>query len=242
VSRRHYRRVVLKLSGEVLGWSSEGALEAGVIRGLLRQIKEVVDLGTEIGIVVGGGNVLRGSQAARQGLGRISADYIGMLATVINGLAIRDIGASLDMDIRVMSAFPCGNFVEPYVRERAREHLENGRVVVFVGGTGNPLLTTDTVAALRAAEIGAEALLKGTKVDGVYTADPVHDREARKFESITFADAIKRGLGFMDSSALWISSQTNIPVIVFGILEEDGLKRAACGEKIGTVVQGGTDD
>lgn len=242
MSRRQYRRVVLKLSGEVLGGSSGSALKADVIRGLLRQIKEITDLGTEIGIVVGGGNVLRGSEAVGQGMGRVSADYIGMLGTVINGLAIRDFGASLGMDIRVMSAFPCGNFVEIYVRDKAREHLEKGRPVVFVGGTGNPLLTTDTVAALRAAEIDAEVVLKGTKVDGVYTADPVKDREARKFESITFTDAIKRGLGFMDSSALWISSQTNIPVIVFDILQKDGLKKAACGEKIGTVVQGGTDD
>jgi uridylate kinase len=242
VSRRHYRRVVLKLSGEVLGGSSETALEADVIRGLLGQIKEVIDLGTEIGIVVGGGNVLRGSQAAGRGLGRVSADYIGMLGTVINGLAIRDIGASHNLDVRVMSAFPCGNFVEPYARDKAREHLDKGRVVVFVGGTGNPLLTTDTAAALRAAEIGAEALLKGTKVDGVYTADPVRDSKARKFERITFRDAIERELGFMDRSALWICSQANIPVIVFDILEKDGLKRVVLGEKIGTVVEGGSDD
>ncbi|MFH1313211.1 MAG: UMP kinase [Candidatus Eisenbacteria bacterium] len=242
MSNRHYRRVVLKLSGEVLGGSSETALEAGLIKGLLGQIKEVVEQGTEIGIVVGGGNVLRGGQAARHGLGRISADHIGMLGTVINGVALRDIGAGENLDIRVMSPFPCANFVEPYTRERAREHLAKGRVAVFVGGTGNPLLTTDTAAAVRAAEIDAEALLKGTKVDGVYTADPVKDPKAEKFERITFRDAMKRELGFMDSSALWICSQTNIPVIVFNILEKDGLKKAARGEKIGTVVEEGPHD
>ncbi len=242
MSNRHYRRVVLKLSGEVLGGSSETALEAGLIRELLGQIKEVVDQGTEMGIVVGGGNVLRGSQAARHGLGRISADHIGMLGTVINGLALRDIGAGENLDIRVMCPFPCANFVEPYTREKAREHLGKGRVVVFVGGTGNPLLTTDTAAALRAAELDAEAVLKGTKVDGVYTADPVHDSKAEKFQRITFKEAMKKELGFMDSSALWICSRTNIPVIVFNILEKNGLKRVALGEKIGTVVEGGPHD
>jgi uridylate kinase len=225
-----------------LGGTSDTALEPGVIRGLLGQIKEVVAQGTEMGIVVGGGNVLRGGQTERHGLGRISADHIGMLGTVINGIALRDLGAAENIDIRVMCPFPCGNFVEPYSSDKAREHLEKGRTVVFVGGTGNPLLTTDTAAAVRAAEIGAEALLKGTKVDGVYDADPVHDSRAEKFERITFRDAMKRELGFMDSSALWICNQTGIPVIVFSILEKNGLKRAALGEEIGTVVEGGPHD
>ncbi len=236
MSRPRYARMVLKLSGEVLGGVSGKGLDAEVIRSVLAQVKEVTDLGTEIGIVIGGGNVLRGGQAAGSGLGRVTADYIGMLGTIINGLALRDLGAAVGLRISVMSSLPGSGFVESYAVESAISHLQEGQVVVFAGGTGNPFLTTDTAAALRAAEIGADVLVKATKVDGVYTADPVVDKNASKFDKISFAEAMKQQLGFMDGSALWICSQAGIPIVVFNIHEDNGLKRVALGEHIGTVV------
>ena len=237
-----YERVVLKVSGEVLGGSSGKTLDVDFIRDLLRQIKQVVDLGIELGIVVGGGNVLRGSEAVGTGLGRVSADYIGMLGTLINGIALRDIAVGLGLDLRVMSCLAGSSFIEPYVVEEALACLKENRAVVFVGGTGNPFLTTDTAAALRAAEIGADALLKATKVDGVYSADPAVDAGARRFDRITFQEAMQMELGFMDRSALCICSQTDIPIVVFNIHEEDSLKRAVLGESIGTVVEGVSHD
>jgi uridylate kinase len=228
--------MVLKLSGEVLGGASGKGLDADTVRSILDQIKEVADLGTEIGIVIGGGNVLRGGQAADSGLGRVTADYIGMLGTIINGLALRDLGNAQGLRISVMSSLPGSGFVESYGVESAITHLKEGRIVVFAGGTGNPFLTTDTAAALRAAEIGADVLVKATKVDGVYSADPMVDENAKRFDRISFADAMKQELGFMDGSALWICSQVNIPIVVFNIREENGLKRVALGEQIGTVV------
>jgi uridylate kinase len=239
VKKRQYKRVIVKLSGEVLGGTSGSALDVDFISSLLDQIRRVCDLGIEVGIVVGGGNILRGSEAVERGLGRVSADYIGMLGTVINGIAIRDIGAGKGFDIRVMSLLGGSSFTEPYVVEEAVSYLQKGSVVLFVGGTGNPFLTTDTAAALRAAELGADVLLKGTKVDGVYSADPVKDSRAERFERITFQEAIRLELGFMDRSALAICSQNNVPVIVFNINEEDSLRRVALCENIGTVVEGG---
>jgi uridylate kinase len=237
-----YKRIVLKLSGEVLGGESRTGLDIDFIGGVLDQIRQVVDLGIEIGIVVGGGNILRGSQAVERGLGRVSADYIGMLSTVINGIAIRDIGASRSMDVRVMNSLAGWNFIESYAVEKALDHLHRGRVVVFVGGTGNPFLTTDTAAALRAAEIDADVLLKATKVDGVYSTDPEIDSNAERFERISFGDAMRMGLEFMDQSALCICSQVGIPVIVFNIYEKESIKRVALREKIGTVVEGVSND
>jgi uridylate kinase len=234
--------VVLKLSGEVLGGTSGRGLDVDYVRKILGQISEIRNLGTEIGIVVGGGNFLRGKEAISRGLGRISADYIGMLGTVMNGVALRDIGGSLDLDVRVMSCLPSGSFVEPYDVERAVGYLERGRVCVLVGGTGNPLLTTDTAAALRAAEMEADVLLKATKVDGVYSTDPAEDRSARRYTRISFKDAIDRELGFMDRSALVICGQSEIPVVVFNINEDRSIVRVVAGEDIGTVVEGGSHD
>jgi uridylate kinase len=242
VGKREYKRVVLKLSGEVLGGSSGSALDVDLIGRLLDQIKAVLDMGIEMGVVVGGGNILRGSEAVESGLGRVSADYIGMLGTVINGIAIRDIGTAKDLDVCVMSSLAGSSYAELYVVEKALGYLHEGRVVVFVGGTGNPFLTTDTAAALRAAEIGADVLLKGTKVDGVYSADPVRDSAAERFERITFTEALRLDLGFMDKSALAICNQNNIPVVVFDINEPDSLKRIALRENIGTVVEGVSHD
>jgi uridylate kinase len=237
-----YERVVLKVSGEVLGGSSGKTLDVDFIRGLLGQIKQVVDLGIELGIVVGGGNVLRGSEAVGTGLGRVSADYIGMLGTIINGIALRDIAIGLGLDLRVMSCLAGSSFIEPYVVEEALACLKENKAVVFVGGTGNPFLTTDTAAALRAAEIGADVLLKATKVDGVYSADPAVDAGAQRFDRISFQEAMHMELGFMDSSALCICSQTDIPIVVFNIHEKDSLKRVVLGESIGTVVEGVSHD
>jgi uridylate kinase len=239
---RQYKRIILKLSGEVLGGASASALDVGFISRLLDQIKGVCDLGIEVGVVVGGGNILRGREAVERGLGRVSADYIGMLGTVINGIAIRDIGSAKGLDVRVMSLLGGSSFAEPYVVEEALSYLEKGSIVIFVGGTGNPFLTTDTAAALRAAELGADALLKGTKVDGVYSADPVKNPTAERFERITFQQAIQLELGFMDRSALAICSQNNVPVVVFDINTEDGLRRVALCENIGTVVEGVSHD
>lgn len=236
MSRPRYARMVLKLSGEVLGGASGKGLDPDVIRSVLEQVKEVTDLGTQLGIVIGGGNVLRGGQAAGSGLGRVTADYIGMLGTIINGLALRDLAAAQGLRVSVMSSLPGSGFVESYGVESAISHLQEGLVVVFAGGTGNPFLTTDTAAALRAAEIGADVLVKATKVDGVYSADPMVDRNAKRFDRISFTDAMKQELGFMDGSALWICSQAHIPIVVFNIHQENGLRRVALGEKIGTVV------
>jgi uridylate kinase len=233
-----YRRIVLKLSGEVLGGRERAVLDIDFAGAVLAQIKAVVALGVEVGVVVGGGNILRGSEAAKRGLGRVAADSIGMLGTVVNGVALKDLARGLGLDLRVMSCIPVSTFAEPYSVDGALAHLKAGRPVVFVGGTGNPFLTTDTAAALRAAEIGADAILKATKVDGVYTADPVRDPRARRFETITFEDAIAQGLGFMDRAALCLCSGAQIPVVVFDIFEEKSIERVVRGERIGTVVMG----
>jgi uridylate kinase len=236
VGNQPYKRVVLKLSGEVLGGSARAFLDIDFTGGLLNQIKAVASSGVEVGIVVGGGNILRGSEAVRRGLSRVPADTIGMLGTVINGIAISDIARGIGLDLRVMSCIPSPSFVEPYSVEGAITHLEAGRAVVFAGGTGNPFLTTDTAAAVRAAEIGADAVLKATKVDGVYSADPMTDPAARRFDRITFEEAVAKGLGFMDRAALCLCGQAGIPVVVFNVFDKESIVRVAAGERIGTIV------
>jgi len=237
-----YKRILLKISGEVLGGSSPGGFDVDFIKDLVGQLKGVSDLGVGIGVVVGGGNVLRGSHAQHQGLSRVAADYIGMLGTVINGIALRDIATSLGLDLRVMTCLAGSGVVEPYVVEEAIEHIEQGCPVVIVGGTGNPFLTTDTAAALRAAEIKADILLKATKVDGVYTSDPMVNSDATRFERITYREAAQLELEFMDRSALWICQQTNMPIVVFNVHEQDGVRRIVLGEPIGTIVEGVSND
>jgi uridylate kinase len=237
-----YGRIILKVSGEVLGGTSGAGLDIPFIGAVLDQIKDLLDSGIQVGIVVGGGNVLRGGEAVGCGLGRVSADYIGMLGTMINGIAMRDVGASRGMEIKVMSCIDAGGFTEPYVVERAEGYLQAGLGVVFVGGTGNPFLTTDTAAALRAAELKADVLLKATKVDGVYSSDPNMDPAARRFDRISFRRAMAEDLGFMDRSALCICSRAEIPVIVFNIYESDSIRRVARDGDIGTVVEGVRDD
>jgi uridylate kinase len=239
---RPYKRIILKLSGEVLGGSTKSALDVDFTRNILRQIKAVVGMGIETGVVVGGGNILRGSTAVKLGLGRVAGDWIGMLGTVANGIALRDIGQGLGLDVRVLSCLPCSGLAEPHSAEAAIAHMQAGRVVVFVGGTGNPFLTTDTAAALRAVETGADVILKATKVDGVYSADPVVDRKAKRFDRLTFEDAMRRDLGFMDRSSLCLCNEAGMTVIVFDVFAKDSIRRAASGEKIGTIVAGVSND
>ena len=236
-----YRRVVLKLSGEVLGGSGKSVINPDFTKEVLRQVKRIVARGVRVGIVVGGGNFLRGSQAEKRGLGRVSADWIGMLGTIANGIALRDIAKGLGLDVRVMSCIPSPSVVEPYAADTARAHLDAGRVVVFVGGTGNPFLTTDTAAAIRAVEVGADVVLKATKVDGVYSADPVRNSKARRFRSIAIRDAISRDLAFMDKSALCLCNESAVPIVVFNIFDKDSIVRVVAGENIGTVVAGVID-
>ena len=236
-----YRKVILKLSGEVLG-SSENGIDTAFIAAVLRQIKDVMDLKASVGIVVGGGNILRGCDSGSSGLTRVTADYIGMLGTVINGLAIRDVGRREGLEVNVMSPIAVGTLAEAYHPDRAMEHLSSGRVVVFVGGTGNPFFTTDTAAAIRAAETGADALLKATKVDGVYSADPMVDSSATRFERLSFRDAMDKRLSFMDRPALSLCEDRNIPVVVFNVHEGESIKRVVLGERIGTIVEGVSHD
>jgi uridylate kinase len=232
-----YKRVLLKLSGEALLGSQEHGIDAETCASFATQIKEVCTLGVEIAVVVGGGNIFRGHvESKRFGLDRSVADYMGMLATVLNGLALQNALEQIGIPTRVMTALPMSAIAEPYIRRRAIRHLEKGRVIIFVAGTGNPYFTTDTAAALRAKEIGANVILKATKVDGVYTADPMIDKKAKKFQNIRFIDALKKNLKVMDATAISLCMDNDLPIVVFNLLERGNIKRVVLGEKIGTTV------
>lgn len=231
-----YKRVILKLSGEALAGDKGYGIEHGVITSIARQVVEVAQLGVEIAIVVGGGNIWRGVSGSAKGMDRATADYMGMLATVINSLAMQDALENEGMVTRVMSAIEMKEVAEPYIRRRAISHLEKGRVVIFAAGTGNPYFSTDTTAALRAAEIGGEVILMAKKVDGVYDCDPVANPQAVKFNRLDYIDVIKRGLGVMDSTAASLCMDNNIPIIVFDLTLEGNILRAVMGEEIGTYV------
>lgn len=234
-----YKRVVLKLSGEALQGDKEHGIDHAVLVSIARQIKEARSMGVEIALVLGGGNILRGqANTASRGLNldRSVADYMGMLATVINGLALQDVLEKMGMPTRVMTAIEIQKIAEPYIRRKAMRHMEKGRIVIFAAGTGNPYFTTDTAAALRAMEIGADVILKATKVDGVYTADPMKDRQAKKFESLKYIDVLKRGLKVMDATAISLCMDNNLPIVVFDLNKEGNIRRAVSGEKIGTLV------
>jgi uridylate kinase len=237
-----YKKVILKLSGEVLGSSSNNGIDTVFIARVLKQVREVMALGTSVGIVVGGGNILRGCESGGSGLTRVTADNIGMLGTVINGLAIRDVGRREGLEVVVMSPIPVGTLAAAYNPDRATEHLASGGVVVFAGGTGSPFFTTDTAAAIRAAETGADVLLKATKVDGVYSADPMVDSGATRFERLSFREALDLRLSFMYRPALSLCEDRNIPVVVFNVHEDDSIKRVVLGELIGTIVEGVSND
>jgi len=233
----HYRRIVLKLSGEALQGALGFGIDPHVLEDLARQIKEIKELGVQVTVVVGGGNIFRGlTTSSATGMERATADYMGMLATAINGLALQDALERIGVPTRVQTAIEIAKVAEPYIRRRAMRHLEKGRVVIFVGGIGSPFFTTDTTAALRAMEIGADVVLKATNVDGVYTDDPATNRQAKKFTTLSFSDMLKKGLKVMDATAVSLCLSSDVPIIVFDLHRPGNIKRAVCGEAVGTRV------
>ena len=232
-----YKRILLKISGEALAGEQGFGINTDVLDTICTQIKEVHDLGLEIGLVVGGGNIWRGLSGSRKGMDRSQADYMGMLATVINSLALQDCLESKGIPTRVQTAIEMREVAAPYIRRRAVRHLERGRIVIFGAGTGNPYFSTDTTAALRAAEIGAEIIFKATKVDGVYDKDPMKFEDAKKYDSLSYIDVIKNGLGVMDSTATTLCMDNHIPILVFDLNNTGNIKRAVMGEPIGTIVK-----
>ncbi|WP_270171808.1 UMP kinase [Paenibacillus sp. SYP-B4298] len=234
-----YKRIVLKVSGESLSGQNGYGIDAEMISSIAEQVKEVVELNVEVAIVVGGGNIWRGIAGSAKGIDRATADYMGMLATVMNSLALQDALEQIEVPTRVQTSIAMQQIAEPYIRRRAIRHLEKGRVVIFAAGTGNPFFSTDTTAALRAAEIEAEVILMAkNKVDGVYSADPFKDATAEKFEQLTYLEVLNRNLGVMDSTASSLCMDNNIPLVVFSITESGNIKRVVLGEKIGTIVKG----
>jgi len=238
MSRPSFSRVLLKLSGESLAGSQGYGIDPKTITAIAGEIREVVEQGVQLALVIGGGNIFRGLAASSQGMDRASADYMGMLATMINSLAMQDALEKMGVATRVQSAIAMQQVAEPYIRRRAIRHLEKGRVVIFGAGTGNPYFTTDTAASLRAMEINAQAILKGTKVDGVYTADPKKDASATKLPKLTYIDVLKRGLQVMDATATSLCMDNNLPIIVFDLTTVGNIKKVINGEEIGTIVQG----
>ena len=231
-----YKRILLKLSGEALMGDDSYVINRATIEQMVRQIKEVADLGVQIAVVIGGGNIFRGVAGGSVGMDRATADYMGMLATVMNALALADTMNKAGLTARVMSAIGIEQVVEPYVRPKALQYLEEGKVVIFAAGTGNPFFTTDTAAALRGAEIGAELVLKATKVDGVYSADPKKDPSATRYHKISFDDAIRQNLGIMDATAFALCRDQKLPIKVFSIFKHGALRRVVMGEDEGTLV------
>jgi len=232
-----FRRILLKLSGEALMGSKPFGLEFEVIRLLAEQIKDVHALGVEVALVIGGGNIYRGLAGSTHGIDRVTGDYMGMLATVINSLAVQDALERLEVHTRVLSAIEIRQVAEPYIRRRAMRHLEKGRVVIIAAGTGNPYFTTDSAAALRAMEVKAEVILKATQVDGIYSADPKKDPKARKFDSISYLEVLEKGLKVMDATAISLCMDNHLPIIVFDLGVRGNIMRAVMGEKIGSIVK-----
>lgn len=231
-----FKRIVLKLTGESLQGRKGYGIDLKVARSVAKQIKDVKELGVDLTCVIGGGNIFRGLKASQEGMERVTADYIGMLATVINSLALQDALEQEGVFTRVQTAFEIQRLAEPYIRRRAIRHLEKGRVVIFAGGTGNPYFSTDTTAALRAIEIGAEAILKATKVDGVYSSDPHVDPHAKKYHRLRYIDVLKKRLQVMDATAISLCMENHLPIIVFDLMKPGNIKRVILGENIGTRV------
>ena len=232
-----YKRVLLKLSGEALMGSQEFGISGEQLSEYAKEIKSIVDEGVEVGIVIGGGNIFRGLSGASAGMDRVQADQMGMLATIINGLALQGALEEEGVYTRLQSAIEMDKIAEPFIRRRATRHLEKGRVVIFGGGTGNPYFTTDTAATLRAIEIDAEVILKGTRVDGIYSADPEKDKTATKYDTISFQEVYEKGLNVMDMTAFTLSKENNLPILVFDMNKPGNLKRIILGEAIGTLVE-----
>lgn len=233
-----YKRILLKLSGEAMAGEGGTGIDPKQAEVIAREVKEIQSLGIEVAVVIGGGNIFRGMAAEAAGMERVTADYMGMLATVINALALQDALESMEVVTRVQTAIEMRELAEPFIRRRAIRHLEKERIVIFAGGTGNPYFTTDTAASLRAIEIGAEVILKATKVDGVYSADPLVDASAEKFDEISFIDCLQRGLKVMDATALSLCMDNNVPILVFDLWTPGNVRRAVMGEPVGTIVRG----
>jgi len=234
-----YKRIVLKLSGEVLrGGKSGDPIDGGILERICQQVKVIHELGVQVSLVIGGGNIFRGLAGEKRGVDRTTGDYMGMLATVINSLALMDCLEKMDVTTRVQSAIPMNQIAEPFILRRAQRHLEKGRVVIFAAGTGNPYFSTDTTAALRASELHADIIMKATKVDGIYDKDPKKYPDAVKYEHLTFIDALKQRLNVMDSTAFSLCLDNNVPILVFDLNDENAIRKAVMGEKIGTLVHG----
>ncbi len=231
-----YKRILLKLSGEALMGDQQYGIDGNRLIEYAKEIKTVVDEGVEMAIVIGGGNIFRGVQGASKGMDRVQADHMGMLATMINGLALQSALEEIGIKTRLLSAIEMNKIAEPFIRRRAMRHLEKGRVVIFGAGTGNPYFTTDTAATLRAIEIDADVILKGTRVDGIYTADPEKDATAVKYDTITFDEVISKGLNVMDMTAFTLSRENSLPILVFDMNAPGNLKKVVLGEKVGTLV------
>jgi len=232
-----YRRILLKLSGEALMGPRQFGLDPDMVRRIAEEIREVHGLGVQVAMVIGGGNIYRGLAAESEGIDRVTGDHMGMLATVINSLAVQDALEKVEVHTRVLSAIEIRQVAEPYIRRRAMRHLEKGRVVIIAAGTGNPYFTTDSAAALRAMEVKAEVILKATQVDGVYSADPKKDPTARRFEEITYLQVLEKGLKVMDATAISLCMDNHVPIIVFNLSQRGNIKRAVMGEKIGSIVK-----
>ncbi len=239
MDKLQYSRVMIKLSGEALAGDQQFGIQPSATSQFAGEIAEVAKKGLQVALVIGGGNIFRGMSDSAKGMDRASADYMGMLATIMNALAVQDALEKLGCDTRVMSAIPMQAVAEPYIRRRAVRHLEKGRVVICAAGTGNPYFTTDTAAALRAMELKTEAIIKATKVDGVYDKDPMKHDDAVKFESITYLETLEKRLGVMDSTATSLAMDNNMPIIVFNLFEKGNIERVVKGEQIGTIVHGG---
>jgi len=231
-----YKRILLKLSGEALMGQKQYGIDSVRLAEYAEEIREVVNKGVQVSIVIGGGNIFRGLAGASQGMDRVQGDHMGMLATVINALALQSALEEAGIETRVQSAIKINEVAEPFIRRRAIRHMEKGRVVIFGGGTGNPYFTTDSAAVLRAIEINADVILKGTRVDGIYTADPEKNKDATKFDTITFKDVLSKGLKVMDSTAFTLSQENELPIVVFDMNTRGNLKKIVSGENIGTVV------
>lgn len=231
-----FKRVLLKISGEALQGEEGYGVNPRALNKIAESVKEVKQAGIDIAVVIGGGNIIRGEKFAREGMDRATADYMGMLATVINSMALQDALEKIGCFTRVMTAIQMQQMAEPYIRRRAIRHLEKGRVVLFAGGTGNPYFTTDTAAVLRAIEINANVILKATKVDGIYSADPVLDKRAKRFDKLKYIEVIKRGLKVMDSTAISLCMDNHLPIVVFNLNVKGNIKRACFGERVGTIV------
>lgn len=232
-----YKRILLKLSGESLLGNLSYGIDFKTTKSIAEEIKEIHDLGVEIAIMIGGGNIFRGVKGTEAGIDRASADYMGLLGTIMNGIALQDVMEKIGVFTRHISAIEVKAVAEPFIKRRVTRHLQKGRVVIFTAGIGSPFFTTDTAAALRALEIRAEVILKATKVDGVYSADPMLDKQAKKFNTIKYMDFIKKGLKVMDATAVSLCQEHNLPIVVFNLKKRGNIKKAVLGQKVGTIVQ-----